>query len=297
MTVDEVYVLMQYIINKNQQGYFDPAEFNLVFNQAQKGYVSYLLGSFAQYTPGRPIARVELGQNSVIRQRISPTIKRATLTIDGSGNANYPVGYLQTDSMWTSTGVNKIRFVEQDKLDSIYNSVIDPIATNPIYLLQDTNFQFYPVTTATAKLSYVKEPTDVFWAYKIDGNGLPVYTTGIASVPIISGGTGYSSATITFSPPVSGITATATVTVALGVVTAIVMTNYGTGYNNTTPTVTFNGVAGTGCVLGAAVVSVDSIFDDIAIADIVARGLQMTGVNLQAGAVLQYANELKNNGQ
>ena len=76
------------------------------------------------------------------------------------------------------------------------------------------------------------------WAYKPDTNGRPVYTTGIQGVNVINGGSGYSAASVTFSaPPAGGTTATGTVTLSSGVVTGIVMTNYGSGYNNTYPTI------------------------------------------------------------
>jgi len=263
LTVDEVYKLVQFIINKNQQGYLSPDDFNRVMDAGQRLYISYLLGLFQQYTPGRPIARVELGQNSVVRQRLAPVIYKILLTVDGSGNANYPTDYLQPDAMWTSTGFKRIRYVEQDSIDSFVNSAIDPVATNPIYLIENTRFQFYPVTIANANLSYIGQPKNVVWAYRTDGNQRPVYTTGIASVPVIQGGSGYVSATITFAPPASGITATGTVTIQSGVITAIVMTNNGTGYNNTIPVITFTPVGGTGASIGAAVVSVDPVFGNL----------------------------------
>jgi len=66
-TVDDVYQIVTYSVGKNlQQGYVSPSDFNLVINQAQKSYASYLLGNFQQYQPGRPQARVEFGQNTVV---------------------------------------------------------------------------------------------------------------------------------------------------------------------------------------------------------------------------------------
>lgn len=181
--VNDWYVLMAYIINKNQQGYLPPAKFNLVINQGQDSYQSFLLGSFQSYMNGRPVAKVELGNNSVVRQRLSPTIKKATLVIDGSGNANYPTNFLQADSMHT-TANKRVRLVQQDSLDANYNSVIDPIATNPIYLIEDTKFQFYPVTLASAKLSFVQKAPSIVWGYTLDGNNRPVYSVGTSVQPV-----------------------------------------------------------------------------------------------------------------
>jgi hypothetical protein len=221
MDVNEIYQLIQYVSNKNQQGFITPSQFNTVINQAQKSYTSYLLGSFQQYTPGRPVARVQLGQNSVLRQRLAPIITQGSLTIDPTGFSPYPGDYLQTDAMRTNT-FERIRFVQQDSLYSYYNSAIDPVATNPIYLIEDVGFRFYPINLGSAKISYVSDPPDMIWAYTLDANNRPVYD---------------------------------------------------------------------------ALASTQPVWDVASILDIISRALAMIGVNLQAGMISQYAQEIKVNGQ
>lgn len=175
MNINDVYVLVQYIINKNQQGYLSPSQFNEVINQAQRSYISYLLGSFQSYLPGRPVSRVELGQNSVVRQRLSPVIKSTTLGIDMYGVSSYPSDYLQADAIRLVDTFQRVRFVQQDSLYSYYNSVIDPVASNPIYLIKDTGFQFYPTSLNQASLSYIANPQDMLWGYELVNNR-PVYS-------------------------------------------------------------------------------------------------------------------------
>lgn len=187
MTVDEVYKIMLYALDKNKsQGYFSPADFETSFNQAQKSYAAYLLGNFQTYSPGRPVSKVELGQNTVVRQRLSPIIYGYILSIDTSGFSPYPGDYMQTDAMWSLYGFNRIRSVEQDQLYSVFNSVIDPIASNPIYLIEDVGFRFYPQSTGSARLSYVRNPPNVVWGYTLDGNGRPVYDPALSSQPVWS---------------------------------------------------------------------------------------------------------------
>ncbi len=184
MDVNEIYELMKFIINKNMQGFLQPSKFNLSINQGQRSYQAFLLGSFKDYTPGRPISRVELGQNSVVRQRLAPTIYGYNLSIYGTGFSPYPGDYLQTDAMWGIYGHNRIRYVEQSALDSFYNSVIDPIATNPIYLLEDNGFRFYPENQWMAKLSYVKDAPEIVWGYTTDVNGRAVYNSATSVDPV-----------------------------------------------------------------------------------------------------------------
>ena len=185
MTIDEVYQIVLYSTAKNlSQGYVSPDDFNLTINQAQKSYVAYLLGSFQQYMPGRPVARVEFGQNTIVRTRLAPIIYWTNLTVDPDGYCDYPEDYLQSDAMFTDEGYKRIRCVQQDSLYSFYNSQIDPISTNPIYILEDTGFHFFPEDIGVAKLSYVANPPDMIWGYTISGTGIPVYSSGASTQPV-----------------------------------------------------------------------------------------------------------------
>jgi hypothetical protein len=183
--VDFCYNLILYAAAKNgQQGDVSPSDFNLIFNQAQRSYSSYLLGSFQTYTPGRPVSKVELGQNSVVRQRLSPTIYGYNLHIDPTGFAPYPGDYVQTDAMWSLYGYQRVRYVQQNYLQSVYNSKIDPYQTNPFYLIEDVGFRFYPQSFGAARLNYVRQPPDVVWGYVDDANGLPLYSAARSTQPI-----------------------------------------------------------------------------------------------------------------
>ena len=222
MTVDEVYTLMQYIVSKNiQQGYLSPADFNKIINQAQTSYVAYMLGDVQKYAPKRPIPPTEYGNTLSARTRMTPIIKQWVLSVDNTGYSGYPQDYVQVDAMWSYYGYQRVREVEQDKMWAYYNSVIDPVATNPIYMLLDTGFQFYPEDITNARLSYVSQPPQIVWGYTIV-SGRPVYDPA----------------------------------------------------NSTDP-----------------------VWADVTLMDIISRALVMVGVNLQSPVVMQYANDLKNNGQ
>ena len=85
------------------------------------------------------------------------------------------------------------------------------------------------------------------------GSSSPTITGAIATIPVISGGSGYTvSPTFTVSPPdvPGGNNAVATAVFSGGVITSITVSSGGTGYINP-PTVTFTpNDAGTGLVLG-----------------------------------------------
>jgi hypothetical protein len=226
MGVQECYTLMQYIINKNQQGFFSPADFNKVINIAQKSYLDYLLGEYQKYQIKRPVAVVEFGQNERVRESISPLIYGTQLRIPPNGGCPTPNDYEYTDSMWAVYGTygiyNRIRFVQQDRLDSYVNSTIDPIRQNPIYLINHEGFLFFPQDIGLANLSYVRTPPSIVYATVNDSNNRPVYDP-------------------------------------------------------------FN--------------SVDPVWSNTDIFQVIVRALMLVGCNLQLNNVMQLANEVKNNGQ
>src|SRR6266540_1679564 len=131
MTVDEMYSLLKFIIRKNQNGNLTPQDFNLIANRASFSYMDYLLGEFQKYLPGRPMAPATFGQNEDIRQRLTPFITTPVpLTINGStGVAPYPDDFQSDDAMYYGQYNRRVKYIQQDRLDSHVNSVINPISS------------------------------------------------------------------------------------------------------------------------------------------------------------------------
>jgi len=231
-----MYKIVQYAVNKSQNGYVSPSQFNLLINQAQIDYQDFLLGQFQQYQYGKAAPRISYTKNEDIRQRMTPFIDEATLNPNSTGFVAYPSGYLQTDTIRTSD-FNRVRFVQQDSLYSYYNSEIDTIETKPIYLLEKEGFRFYPntssnsITLTNLKLTYVKVANTVSWGYSLDVNGRPVFAPAgqISPVPVVQ--------------------------------------------------------------------TVEPLWYDVDKLEIITRILKLVGLNLQDGAVQQYANQIIQTGQ
>jgi hypothetical protein len=85
-------------------------------------------------------------------------------------------------------------------------------------------------------------------------NAVATPSGGVASVAVTAGGTSYTTPTVTFSLPqiAGGVRATGTLTVGSGIITAVVITNPGTGYTSA-PTATISGGGGSGALLGTPV--------------------------------------------
>lgn len=116
--------------------------------------------------------------------------------------------------------------------------------------------------TATTTLDPSLALTAVPWANAYERTHFEHgYETGnsVASITIVSGGSGYAAApVVTIAPPPAGTTATATATVNAGVVTAITITSRGSGYAMwPPPAVTFAGGGGAGAS-GMAVVGAEA---------------------------------------
>lgn len=178
MDSNQVYKVILYACAKNlQQGYVSPADFNnVLMPTAQRSYTDYLLGEYQKYQPKRPIATVEFGQNERVRQSISPLIYNTLLyPFVYNGVSPFPSDLEYTDTMWTQYGYSKVKFVQQDRLDDYLGSSIDPIVDNPIYLINHEGFLFFPNDIGVAKMSYVRTPPPITWAYILDANNRPVY--------------------------------------------------------------------------------------------------------------------------
>lgn len=187
MDVNQVYLTIQYACAKNQsQGYISPDDFNNVLMPVtQKNYLDYLLGEYQKYQPQRPIAVVEFGQNERIRESLAPLIYGADLFPNTTtGIAPFPSDYEYSDNMWGLYGFYNIRFVQQDRLDSYIHSSIDPVADNPVYLIQHEGFHFFPENFGSARLSYVRTPPSIVWGYDLDSNGIPVYNAALSQQPV-----------------------------------------------------------------------------------------------------------------
>jgi hypothetical protein len=191
LTADFSYQLLLYCANQFQRGNVAPNKANLILQQAQTSFLDYCLGQMQQYQYGAPQSRVEYAVNETARLRLAPFIGPvSTLTIDATGLAPYPVSFEQVDAMYMNVPAKtRIRFVPQHKAPNYISDPIDPVDTNPIYLLESDGFRFYPNTNfdgntlGTALISYVQTPPVFNWAYTPDANGRPIYNAG--------GSTGY----------------------------------------------------------------------------------------------------------
>jgi hypothetical protein len=184
--VNTVFNIWKLALAKNQQeGYGTRENFFLTINQGQRDYLDYLMGEYQKYQVRRPIAIVQFGQNERIRQSLAPLIYGALLNVNPStGIAPFPSDYEYVDNMWGQYGYYNIKFIQQNRLDPIIHSVIDPIAQNPVFLIQHEGFHFFPQTIGLTTLSYIRTPPSIVWGFTLDSNGREVYDPSTSQDPI-----------------------------------------------------------------------------------------------------------------
>jgi hypothetical protein len=268
MTVDKVYSILKFIVRKNQLGSLSPDDFAYAFNTAQRNYYDFLVGRIEQYQYGRAVSRVGLSMTDNVVSRLMPfessvflnninststtsvaipTAVGTSVTFSTQTGLSYTAGqYLRiandathffdasvisynsstgslvtsslsnfgtgTFASWTIGGgvtlasglLTATKPINFNKLLSIYTQnnfrvyrieenrfaermqdSIDPVdEANAFYVEQNTNWRIYPTSLTTLTLKYLTVPTDVVWAYTLDGSGRPVYASSGSVDPL-----------------------------------------------------------------------------------------------------------------
>ena len=201
-----------------------------------------------------PVARLPLTQK--VESRIASTAK------DSRGVNCFFESRGQQESGWIVKRPGQVQVPITPAIGAsvaqgmyVFNGYLYVVTSNTVYRI-DTSWNKTTVGTITGTVQ------NVYWAesanhsylffhngsngYVITGAGTfsQVLGTSVYKVTILTGGSGYVSPTVVFDPPISGVTATGTVTSVGGVITGVVMTDYGSGYT-IAPAVTFSGAPGT----------------------------------------------------
>ena len=173
MNINEVYKLVSYLVDKYQGTYLSPDDFNMVINMAQYQYLSFLADDTGG--PNRnPKNPVGMSTSAVVADTLSGFLIESTLTIT-SQTASKPANLYKTVAIRTVDDDYAVRYVSEDKVSSFIGNAIDaPSNTEPIYYEIGANYKFYPSTLSTAKLSYIRNPSELKWDY----TGALVYSPG-----------------------------------------------------------------------------------------------------------------------
>ena len=210
--INEVRNTVLALLNKNNNGYLTPEEFNLLAKQAQlEIYEAYFynyndwLNKRNARVSNSESADIARGYIEVIDGFREPNVE-LTKGLLGNGYFELPNNWYTVDDVYldpTGLGVNFESFIQADRVSTtkasrlLRSNLTLPTVEYPIYFMaEDTNnpqpgnttesgIKFYPiflsdgvtpVTTGNVYINYVRYPLDPKWTYQsIGANGDPIF--------------------------------------------------------------------------------------------------------------------------
>lgn len=176
--IDLVYKTLQTIINKENNGYVSPTEFNILANNVQseifRGYFEdqnrdknkenrgltnkgYANLAFNERQRINQFSDSILISKSVDRFNLPPDlyfIEDDGVLKDGSSNAGVILG-------------NVVEEVEKNNIGYLNRSIAQPTETYPIYESYGSYIQVYPDTITRVRIRYLRKPKPPKWTYTV----------------------------------------------------------------------------------------------------------------------------------
>jgi hypothetical protein len=164
MNINEVYKLISYLVDKYQGTYLSPDDFNMVINMAQNQYLSFLTDDTGN--PNRNSKNpVGMSTSAIVADTLSSFLTESTIAV-ASQLATKPADLYKTVAIRTTDDDYSVRFVASDRVASYVGNAIDaPTTTEPIYYELGPNYKIYPSALASIKVTYIKTPQSLKWAY------------------------------------------------------------------------------------------------------------------------------------
>jgi ribosomal protein L20A (L18A) len=164
MNINEVYKIVSYLVDKYQGTYLSPDDFNMVINMAQNQYLSFLTDDTG--SPNRnPKNPVGMSTSAIIADTLSGFLTESIVAVS-SQLAVKPANMYKTVAVRTTDDNYAMRFISSDKVASFIDNAIDPpSATEPVYYEIGSNYKIYPSSVSSIKVSYIKNPQTLKWAY------------------------------------------------------------------------------------------------------------------------------------
>lgn len=182
-SVDVIYGYVRFLVRKNQSGSISSTEFFYTWNSEQMDYFQDLKGRFNARNNGKEGINTGLIENERIEIKLAPFTKTTTVAIAaGLGNRPSDFSYLFA---FRINGF-PVFHINKNQIATILDSAIDPpnVSENCYYYTPyGAQYKFFPTTVTSAEIDYLGTPTDVSWAYTLDGSGRQVYNSGASVQP------------------------------------------------------------------------------------------------------------------
>lgn len=166
------------ILNKDNNGYITPEEFNLFAKQAQLEIFEQYFYDYTNWVNKRN-ARLANDGYSNIQKIISETIDELSTSSNLVYNGPSQSFALPADWYYINVvlyGTKEVEYVAQNKVMNLLSSNITaPTTAYPAYYQKGDDIKVYPASiTSNVSAMYVRYPLDPKWTYTVVG-GSPIF--------------------------------------------------------------------------------------------------------------------------
>lgn len=171
--IDTIYKVLLTIINKENQGYISPEEFNLLaINVQNEIFRSYFNDeNLAKNKENRGLTNRGYGNQAFnVRQNITAFGANADITAV-AGVITLPTNLylLEDNGVSTSEGI-LIDEVERNAIITMMRTEAAPTVLYPVYESYGSTLRVYPNTITGVNVRYIRKPLDPKWTYSIVAN-------------------------------------------------------------------------------------------------------------------------------
>jgi len=176
--INEVRNTVMFILNKDNNGYLTPSEFNAFARLSQLEVFEDLFQKVNSWLTKRNNRTSNSGVADVakhVAEDLDIFVKSVGLTQDTGSTFNLPTDtYSLVDVLYSNKSVEK---VSNHKITLLNNSNLTaPSVYFPAYVDRETKVTLYPTTITTGVSAiYVRLPEDPNWTYYTDLNGNPIF--------------------------------------------------------------------------------------------------------------------------
>jgi hypothetical protein len=189
--IDLIYKTLQTIINKENNGYVSPTEFNILANNVQneifRGYFEDENKDKIKENKGytnKGYANLAFNE----RQRIDQFSAFSSITTDGEGKFNLPSdlyfieddGIIQRNVNEVEAG-NVVEEVERSVIGYLNRSISAPSLLYPVYERYGDYVIIYPSSVSLIDLRYLRTPKMPTWTYFVTGAGNELFDSSNTS--------------------------------------------------------------------------------------------------------------------
>ena len=188
--IDLVYQTLLTIINKDNQGYISPTEFNILANNVQNEIVRGYFEDINKNKNKENRGLTNKGYGNLdfnVRQRLQQFAVLPTALQVVTGTCTLPEDLYFIEDDGVTTGITQthpnvvVEEVERGKINFMKSSLSKPTALYPIYERYASTLRVFPTSINEVQVSYLRKPKFPNWTYFMLPNGQPAYNPSDSS--------------------------------------------------------------------------------------------------------------------